>query len=448
MRLPFLFAALCAVSACAPPAQVSKNQPSSEVGVGFGTASGRMALNGGGGSPSLARDFMDLTFAMESGRGLEVFSRFEGPVTVALTGAVPPTAPRDLGALIRRLSTEADIDISASTTGEATITVEFANRADLRRLAPMAACFVVPGVSSLGEYRRMRGSDAVDWALVTRRTRASIFIPADTSPQEIRDCLHEELAQALGPLNDLYRLPNSVFNDDNFHSVLTSFDMTILRATYAPELASGMTRAEVAARLPALLGSGALPGVSDARVPAPGAWVQSIETALGRSGGVDARRSAAEGALSIARSQGWRDSRLAFSHFAVARLWAGADPDRAIAEFDNAAAIYASLPGGDVQIAHIDMQRAAMALSGGLNAAAIRLADKAIPVVKSHENAALLATLMLIKAEALERSGDPDAAAALRLDSQVWARYGFGPDSVVRDRMRDIATVADRATNG
>jgi len=55
---------------------------------------------------------------------------------------------------------------------------------------------------------------------------------------------------------------------------------------------------------------------------------------------------------------------------------------------------------------------------------------------------------MLIKAEALERSGDPAAAAALRLDSQVWARYGFGPDSVVRDRMRDIATVADRAANG
>ncbi len=45
----------------------------------------------------------------------------------------------------------------------------------------------------------------------------------------MRDCLHEELAQALGPLNDLYRLSNSVFNDDNFHSVLTGFDMEMLR---------------------------------------------------------------------------------------------------------------------------------------------------------------------------------------------------------------------------
>lgn len=442
MRLPILIAALCAVSACAPPAQVSKGDPRAEVGVGFGTGQPTVALGAGGGS-SLARDFMDLTFAMESGRALEVFSRFEGPITVAMTGAVPPSAPRDLNALIGRLANEAGIDIAPSRTGQGTITVEFADRADLRRLAPTAACFVVPGVSTLSEYRRIRGSKAVDWALVTRRTRAAIFIPSDTSPQEIRDCLHEELAQALGPLNDLYRLPDSVFNDDNFHSVLTGFDMTILRATYAPELASGMTRAEVAQRLPAVLGSTALPAVV-----VPGPWVQSIEAALGRAGSVDARRNAAERALAIARQQGWQDNRLAFSHFALGRLWAGGDPVRAMLEFDNAAAIYSGLPSGEIHIAHIDMQRAAMALASGQNDAALRLVDRAVPVVRVHENAALLATLLLIKAEVLERSGNPAAAAALRLDSQDWARYGFGPDSVVKARMRDISIVADRAAKG
>ena len=441
MRLPFLLAAFCAVSACAPPAQVSKSQPRAEVGIGFGAPSMGLASGAGAGS-SLARDFMDLTFAMESGRGLEVFSRFEGPITVALTGEVPPTAARDLGAVVGRLRGEAGIDISPAT-GPASITVEFATRAELRRLAPMAACFVVPGVSSLAEYRRLRGSDAVDWALVTRRTTAAIFIPADTSPQEIRDCLHEELAQALGPLNDLYRLPNSVFNDDNFHSVLTSFDMAILRATYAPQLASGMTRAEVAAQLPSLLGGSALTGP-----PTPGAWVQAIETSLGRKGTVTARKQSAERALKIARQEGWRDSRLAFSHFAVARLSAGSDPDRALTEFANAAAIYARQPGGEVQVAHIDMQLAAMALAGGLVTEAMRLADRAIPVVQRHENAALLATLMLIKAEAVERLGDSVTAAALRLDSQPWARYGYGPDSMVKARMRDIAAVANRAANG
>ena len=34
---------------------------------------------------------------------------------------------------------------------------------------------------------------------------------------------------------------------------MTDFDMIVLRATYTPELLSGMTRAEVTARLPAIL---------------------------------------------------------------------------------------------------------------------------------------------------------------------------------------------------
>ena len=441
MRLPLILATLAAVSACSPAAQVSKSQSPPEVGVGFGRPSLAMAPVGGG--SSMARDFMDLTFAMENGRELPVFSRFEGPVTVALTGNVPPTAPRDLGALIGRLRAEAGIDIAPANGADASITVQFVPRSDLRRLAPTAACFVVPNVTSLAEYRRQRGSSTVDWAQVTRRTRAAVFIPSDTSPQEVRDCLHEELAQALGPLNDLYRLPNSIFNDDNFHSVLTGFDTEILRATYSPTLASGMTQAEVAARLPGLLGGTGMVGA-----PTPTAWSQAIETALGRKGTAPARRKAADQALEIARQQGWQDARRAFSHFAVARLWTGTDPDRAFTEFTNAAAIYARLPGADIHLAHIDMQLAAMALAGGLPEQSRRLADRAIPVVRQHDNAALLATLMLIKAEALERLGDIDAAAALRLDSQGWARYGFGPDSVVKARMRDIASVAGNADNG
>lgn len=434
MRLPLFLAALCVVSACAPPAQVSKNRPPAEVGVGFGVPGGLRLAAAPVAGTVLARDFMDLTFAMESGRGLATFSRFEGPVTVAMTGSVPATAARDLGALIGRLQSEAGIDIRPAT-GAATITVEFTSRAELRRLAPTAACFVVPNVSALAEYRRKRNSDAVDWAQVTRRERAAIFIPADTSPQEIRDCLHEELAQALGPLNDLYRLPDSVFNDDNFHSVLTGFDMDILRMTYSSALASGMSREEVAARLGTSSATGG--GASD--------WTRAIETALGRNGSAATRKAAAERALEIALASGWRDSRTAFSWFAVGRLAAGSDPGRALEAFDEAAAIYSRLPGGELQLAHVDMQLAAMALAGGLEDEAARLADRAIPVVRRHENAALLATLMLIKAEALEALGNPSAAAALRMDSAPYARYGFGPDKVVQARMRDIAAVADRA---
>ena len=51
---------------------------------------------------SLAYDFLELSFQMESGRELEVFSRFEGPVTLALTTSVTPVFSADLDALLGR----------------------------------------------------------------------------------------------------------------------------------------------------------------------------------------------------------------------------------------------------------------------------------------------------------------------------------------------------------
>jgi hypothetical protein len=197
-----------------------------------------------------------------------------------------------------------------------------------------------------------------------------------------------------------------------------------------------MTDGEVALRL-----FGVPPGV---RTPPPAAWTREIETALGRKETLPARQAAADRALALAQAAGWNDSRTAFSWFAVGKLSAGSDPARALEAFDRASAIYRGLPGGEVQLAHVDMQRAAMALAGGLPAEAERIAARTAPVVKAQGNAALYSTLTLIRAEALERMGDSAGAAALRLDSVPYARYGFGPDSVVKSRVRDIAAVADR----
>lgn len=403
------------------------------------------------GNLTLARDFLDLSFQMESGRALPVMSRFEGPITVSMTGSVPASASADLAQLLSRLRNEAGIDIRSGSAGEkADITVHFAPRAQLRRLAPSAACFVVPNVSTPEEYKARRGTAAVDWAVLVQRRTVGIFVPADGSPQEVRDCLNEELAQALGPLNDLYRLTDSVFNDDNFVSVLTSFDMMMLRAYYAPELRSGMSKQAVAAALPAIFGrinpGGAGQGDSQAII-APQSWKTAVETALGAGGaGVAARRAAADRALMIARAQGWNDARLAFSHFAIGRLYVASDRARAMQEFAEATRIYRRLPGTEVQIAHIDMQLAAIAIGSGKPQEALALADRAIPAVRRAQNYGLLATLSLIKAEALDRLGRSAEASALRVDSQRWAGYGFGAD--VRARMREIAALGVRGTKG
>ena len=155
----------------------------------------------------LVRDFMELSMALESGRALDSFTRFEGPITVRLLGDVPASVPSDLDRLLHRLRREAGIDIGITTSATASITINAVTRAQIRRFLPQAACFVVPNVSTLSDYRRARRSNRVNWSKIDSRTRLAIFLPNDASPQEARDCLHEELAQALGPLNDLYRLP-------------------------------------------------------------------------------------------------------------------------------------------------------------------------------------------------------------------------------------------------
>lgn len=463
MRKLLLLAAFGLATACvpSPEAQVTKAQPAAPAGSDAAIPALAFAANpafaaappaGSRGNAAITQDFMDLAFAMESGRQLPTFSRFEGTITVALTGDVPASASADLSQLMGRLRAEAGIDIRPAEAGSvASITVDFSPRGQLRKLAPTAACFVVPNVTSIEDYRAKRGSAAVDWANVAQRRFVGIMVPSDASAQEVRDCLHEELAQAIGPLNDLYRLPDSVFNDDNFHSVLTRFDMLILRAYYSPALRSGMSKAEVGAAIGGVISSlnpaGNGGGNGDTSTT-PKSWSSAIETALGGGAGQGARRAAADKALMIARAQGWTDGRLAFSHFAIARLYVGSDRARAVEEFNAAAAIYGRLPGGAVHVAHIEMQLAAIAVANGDGQKAIALADRAAPVVRQAQNYALLATVLLIKAEALDLLGRSAEAEALRVDSQQWARYGFGSDAQVRARTREIAALGARGRRG
>nr|WP_267137938.1 DUF2927 domain-containing protein [Anianabacter salinae] len=400
----------------------------------------------------IARDFIDLSFQLESGRAIPVMSRFEGPISVRVTGDVPPSMGPDLARLLSRLRREAGISISqVPASAAASITIEVVSRRDLQRSVPQAACFVVPRVASWDEYRGDRRGTLVDWTTLTTRERLAIFIPGDTSPQEIRDCLHEELAQALGPLNDLYRLPDSVFNDDNFHTVLTGFDMLVLRSYYDPALSSGMTREQVAQRLPMILarlnpaGQGVPPRPAGA---SPRAWIDAVEEALGPRATPQRRQAAARRAVQIAQGQGWTDNRMAFSLFALGRLSLSGESDVALASFLQARKIYDSRPETQLHAAHVAMQLAAFALSSNQPRAAIELVDGSIAPVAEAENAALYATLLMIKAEALDLLGEAAQARAVRLDSLGWARYGFGADAAVRERASEIAQLSPRNRTG
>lgn len=448
MRFRAVLTALL-LTACAPPApEVSTAPPPITDPLpamrSFAPATPFPARRG---NAEMARDFLDLSFEMENGRPIPKMSRFEGPITVALRGPVPATAGPDLDAVLTRLREEARIDISR-TNGPASVSIEFVPVQTLRKLVPSAACFVVPRVSSFAEYSANTRSADLDWTTLTVRDEVAVFIPSDTSPQETRDCLHEELAQAIGPLNDLYRLSDSIFNDDNFHNVLTGFDMLMLRAYYAPEMRSGMTRQEAAAVVPKLLARfnprGAFSG-SPVDPVTPRAWTRAIETALGPDARDAARLRAAERAVQIAERQGWTDSRLGFSLFALARLNLDNDLNASIGGFIQAARMFRAIPGGEIHAAHVDMQMAAFALASGEPEVAILLVDHARPVVTRAQNAALLATMLMIRSQSLALLGQDDAARSARLDSLAWARYGFGSDAEVRQRMAEIAALGPPA---
>ncbi len=395
----------------------------------------------------IVQDILDLSFEMESGRSIPQLSRFEGPVAITVAAGAPASLTYDLDRLIDRLRREAGIDIRRVPAGaEAQIFIETLPRARMQRSVPQAACFVVPRVSSWAEFRQARSSRDLDWTTLTTREQVAVFIPSDVSPQEIRDCLHEEVAQALGPLNDLYRLTDSVFNDDNLHAVLTSFDMLVLRAYYDPALRSGMSRAEAGAALPGILrrinprGQSVADTASFVRTPRD--WIDAIETALGPGTGAAARIASAERAVSIARRSGMTDGRLAFSYFALGRLSLAQDVDRSISAFLASANIYDRIAPGGIQSAHVDMQLAAYALSTGRPQEALRLSQTAARAATDAQNAALLSTLLMIRAEALDDLGRASEARSVRLDSLGWGRYGFGANAAVGARLTEVAALS------
>ena len=64
-----------------------------------------------------------------------------------------------------------------------------------------------------------------------------------------------------------------------------------------------------------------------------------------------------------------------------------------------------------------------------------------VAIAERHENAALLSSLMLLRAEALDLTGRTSEARAVRLDSMGWARYGYGADWAVRAKMREVSSL-------
>lgn len=422
-HFPLLLVAAAALSGCAAAPQPTLT--------GYRFAPAALPEGIARSNRDLAEDFLDLTFALESRETLEGLLRYEAPVRVSMTAPALEPYRGDLDALLDRLRREAGIDIaSVADPAKAQLRIEAVPAEEIARVYPTAACFIVPGETDWRSFLRHRGKDQGRWSAQTELRSAAIFLPPDSTPQDIRDCLNEEITQALGPANDLYRLPDSIWNDDNFHGLATSFDMLILRALYQPEFHSGMSREAVAAALPRVLGrvNPAGRGLPRAqRAPESQEWADAIESALARDGTRANRLAAAADAVALARAMQPVDHRLGVALLTYGRLSLRNDPVIAAKSFAEAYRVFRDIDGiEDIRTAQAGVHVAALALGTGNFETAVRLADRHVPGAKAGQNAILLAGLLSIKAEALDALGDTEAARAARLDSLRWARYGFG----------------------
>jgi hypothetical protein len=378
----------------------------------------------------LAEEFLDYTFELESGERLGGILRYEAPIRVHFGTGLDPYR-QDAEALLTRLRREAELDIAAVATPEAAqIVVEAVPRAEIERIFAAAACFIVPGETSWRGFVRKRPEAVARWGDLTTLGRAAIFLPADTTPQDVRDCLHEELTQALGPANDLYRVADSIWNDDNLHGIATPYNMLMLRVLYQPEIRSGMSRAVVAAVLPDLLDRLNPAGRNLPRQPRHGesrAWASAIEVALLRKASDAERLGAARVAVQIAQEMRPPDHRLAVSLLALGQIGVRRDPGAAASHFAAAYNLSRRLhPPDDIRVAHAAVHVAVMALAAGQPELALRLVREHRAGARNGQNAALLAGFSTIEADALGGLGRESEAQVARLDSLRWARYGLG----------------------
>jgi hypothetical protein len=86
-----------------------------------------------------------------------------------------------------------------------------------------------------------------------RIEHSDVIVVVDAGEFIFRDCIYEELLQALGPINDDDDLLWTMFNDDVQMGFFGIYDQYLLNILYDPRIRAGMTKEQVKALLPQIL---------------------------------------------------------------------------------------------------------------------------------------------------------------------------------------------------
>lgn len=371
----------------------------------------------------MVSDFADLFFALETGERLSHFSRFEGVVGVYVDPNASQVLRRDAQNLVHLIRKKAGVKLSLSDDPKADIIVKLLAQSEISARAQGASCFVQPGHPQMGKTF----TPLVSWSDVKTRSAATIYLPADGAPQLQRDCLHEELAQALGPLNDVYHAQGSVFNDDNINGILSDYDLLMLRVAYDANLTSGMDRRATMRRVVQLFDHLNPSGKTASRprqYPSRRTWAAATARILQH--GADATQIASY--LSISK---FGDGRDGLAYLLAARQTSHAPQDR-IALLNQALEAFAPFPETTLYQANAHQDLAFAHLLSHNIQKAVYHSEKAHDLAISHHDAAVLANALMTRAIVKYKEGNIDQARKTRLDSIGWARYAFGDRAALK----------------
>ena len=388
---------------------------------------------------SLARLFAVLSHEMEWGAARPHLVRYEGPVRVALEGAGAGRYGPFLEAVLAGLRDEAGVPIAGARAGgsgaDANLHVRFVEDGRFESALRTAACVTAYGDTGWDAFAADptgRGAQALAGA---RRVEAmTVFIPRSAPPYLVRNCLLEEIPQALGLANDLYGLGSSSFNDDGAHLWPTKLDNLMLRVLYAPEMATGLARRATEERAKAVLdrvnpAGRTAPPLPRLRRRALGKWPELMAAVFARGMSARETRRLAEQALVVIESLAPGSAQHCHTLVTAGRVFSRDEPAESLALLDEAGGVCEAAHGrSDIRQARIRLERACALSRLGRAEEAVALAEAVWPVLAAHGQDERLAALYTVEADALAAIAPGSARAEGVAELAVeWSAYAMGP---------------------
>ena len=382
---------------------------------------------------TLARLFTSLSHDVEWGARRRHLVRYEGPISVGLEGPGWAAHIPFIDGFLAQLERNSGVAI-ARAAGPANLHIRLVEGARFDALLPTASCIVAQGDMSWDVFAANPSHHGARALLAAERLeQTTIFIPRTAPPYLVRNCLLEEIPQALGLANDLYGLGPSIFNDDAAHLWPTKLDYLMLRVLYAPEMVTGLDRRETEARALGVLNRINPAGISAPPLPllrqrSLGDWPELIQKVFSRGASERAVQDYAQKALTIVEAYAPMSAQHCHTLITAGRVLSRPEPERALELLDLAQRVCDLAHGvSDIRHARIKLESACALLRLERFDEAIAVTEAIWPVLAAHGQDERLAALYTMQSEALAATepGSARTASVARLAAE-WNAYALG----------------------